>query len=150
MLLDLLDMLRSTQRHCHNPMALLVDCNIHYWVLKFLYSRATIDWNLRDSLRGISQSYGLWHPYKHVSNTIGRKFFPLFAYINAPVLGTGAHLYNHSKLTVIENSLVALLMAAPDIQPQFWQKITMFEGRADQAALHTRRVAHPSRSRFSP
>ena len=42
-LLDLLDMLRSTQRHCQNPMALLVDCNILYWVLKFLYSRATID-----------------------------------------------------------------------------------------------------------
>ena len=44
-LLDVLDMLRSTQPHCQNPMALLVDCNMHYRVLKFLYSRATIDWN---------------------------------------------------------------------------------------------------------
>ena len=34
-LLDVLDMLRSTQRHCQIPMALLVDCNIHYRVLKF-------------------------------------------------------------------------------------------------------------------
>ena len=42
-LLDLPDMLRSTQRHCQNPMALLIDCNIQYRVLKFLYSRATID-----------------------------------------------------------------------------------------------------------
>ena len=42
-LLDLLDMLRSTQCHCQNPMALLVDCNIHYRVLKILCSRATID-----------------------------------------------------------------------------------------------------------
>ena len=32
-LLDLLGMLRSTQRICQNPMALLVDCNIHYKVL---------------------------------------------------------------------------------------------------------------------
>ena len=46
-LLDLLDMLRTTQRHCQNPMALLVDCNIHYRVLKSLYSIATIDWNFR-------------------------------------------------------------------------------------------------------
>ena len=69
-LLDLLDMLRSTQRHCQNPMALLVDCNMHYWVLKFLYSRATIDWNFPDWLRGISLIYGVWHPYKHVCNII--------------------------------------------------------------------------------
>ena len=53
-LLDLLNMLRSTQRHRQDPMALLVDCNIHYRVLKFLYSRATIDSNCPDWLRGIS------------------------------------------------------------------------------------------------
>ena len=47
-LLDLLDMLRSTQRHCQNPMALLVDCNIHYRVLKLLYCRGAIDWNFAD------------------------------------------------------------------------------------------------------
>ena len=60
--LDLLDTLRSTQRHCQNRMALLVDCNIHYRVLKSLYSRATIDWNLSDWLRGILLFYGVWHP----------------------------------------------------------------------------------------
>ena len=68
-------------------MALLVDCNIHYRVLKFLYSRATIDWNFPDWLRGISLMYGVWHPYKHVCNIIWRKFFPLFSYITAPVFG---------------------------------------------------------------
>ena len=52
-LFDLLDMLRSTQRHCQGPIALPVDCNIPYRVLKFLYSRATIDWTLPDWLRGI-------------------------------------------------------------------------------------------------
>ena len=47
-LLDLPDMLRNTQRHCQNPMALLFDCNIHYRVLKILYSRATIDYIFPD------------------------------------------------------------------------------------------------------
>ena len=69
-LLDLLDMLRSTQPHCQNPMAFLVDCNIHYRVLKFLYSRATIDWNFPDWSRGISLIYGVWHPHKRVCNII--------------------------------------------------------------------------------
>ena len=65
-------MLRSTQRHCHNRMALLVDCNIHCWVLKFLYFRATMDWNW---LRGMSLIYGVWHPYKHVGNIMWPQFF---------------------------------------------------------------------------
>ena len=136
-LLDLLDMLRSTQRHCQNSMALLVDCNIHYLVLKFLYSRATIDWNFPDSSRGISLIYGAWHPYKHVCNIIWRQFFPLFLFITAPVFGAGARIYDHPKLIVIEKTIAALLLAAPDIRAQLRRKITLFEGRADQAALNT-------------
>ena len=112
-LLELLDMLHSTQRHCENPMALLVDCNIHYRVLKFLCSRATIDWNFPDWLRGILLIYGVWHPYKHVCNIIWRKFFPLFSYITAPVFGAGARIYNHPKLIVIEKTIAPLLLAAP-------------------------------------
>ena len=112
-LLDLLDMLHSTQWHCQNPMALLVDCYIHYRVLKFLYSRATIDWNFPDGLRGMSLIYGVWHPYKHVCNMIWRKFFPLFSYITAPVFGAGARIYNHPKLLVIEKTIAAILLAAP-------------------------------------
>ena len=136
-LLDLLDTLRSTQRHCQTPMALLVDCNIHYRVLKFLYSRATIDWKFPDWCRGISLIYAVWHPCKHVCNIIWRKFFPLFSYINAPVFGAGARIYNHPKLIVIEKTIAALLLAAPGIRAQLRQKITLFEGRADQAALNT-------------
>ena len=136
-LLDLLDMLRTTQRHCPKPMALLVDCNIHYRVLKFLYSRATIGWNFPDWLRGISLIYGVWHPYKHDCNIIWRKFFPLFSYITAPVFGAGARIYNHAKLIVLEKTIAALLLSAPDIRAQLRQNITLFEGRANQAALDT-------------
>ena len=118
-------------------MALLVDCTIHYRVLKFLYSRATIDWNFPDWLRGISLIYGVWHPYKHVCNIIWRKFFPLFSYITAPVFGAGARIYIHPKLIVTEKTIVVLLLEAPDIRAQLRQKITLFEGRADQAALNT-------------
>ena len=137
-LLDLPNMLCTTQRHCHNPMALLIDCNIHYRVLKFLYPRATIDWNFPDWSRGISLIYGVWHPYKHVCNIIWCKFFLLFSYITAPVFGAGARTYNHPKLIVIEKTIAALLLAAPHIRAQLQQKITTFEGRADQAALNTK------------
>ena len=136
-LLDLLDMLRSTPRHCQNPMALLVDCNIHYRVLKFLYSRAPVDWNFPARLWGMSLIYGVWHPYKHVCNIIWHELFPLFSYITAPVFGAGAHIYNQPTLIVIEKTIAALLLAAPDIRAQLRQKITLFEGRANRAALNT-------------
>ena len=121
-LLDLLNMLCSAQRHCQNAMALLVDCNINYGVLKFLYSRATIDCNFLDWLRGISFIYGVWHPYKRVCNIISRKFFPLFSYITALVFGAGARIYNHPKLFVMEKTIAALLLAAPHIRAPFRQK----------------------------
>ena len=76
-------------------------------------------------------------PYKHVCNILWRKFFPLVSYITAPVFGASARIYNHHKLIVIEKSIAALLVAAPDIRAQIRQKITLFEGCADQAALNT-------------
>ena len=91
-LFDLLDVLRSTQRHRQNPMALLVDLIIHYRVRKILYSRATIDWNFPDWLQVISVIYGLWHTYKHGCNIIWRTFFPLISYITAPVFEAGARI----------------------------------------------------------
>ena len=106
-------------------------------MLKFLYSRGTIGWNFPDWLRGISLMYGMWHPYKHVCTIMWRKFFPLFSYIAAPVFGAGARIYNHPKLLVTEKTFVALLFPAPNMRAQLRQKITLFEGRANQAALNT-------------
>ena len=137
-LLDVLAMLRNTQRHCQNQTALLVDCNIHYRVLQFLYSRAAIDRNLLDCLRGISSIYSVWHPYKHVCNIIWHKFFPLFSYITAPVIGAGACIYNHPILLVIEKTIASLLLAAPDIHAQLRQKPILLGGRADEATVTIR------------
>ena len=136
-LLDLLHMLCSTQQHGQNPMALLVDCNIHYPMLNFLYSRATIDWKFLVWLRGISVICGVWHPYKHGCNIMWRKSFLLFSDITAPVFWACACMYNHPKLIVIEKMLAALLLATQDIRAQLRQKITLSPGRADQAALNT-------------
>ena len=53
------------------------------------------------------------------------------------MFGAGAHIYSHPKLIVIEKTIAPLLLAAPDIRAQLRQKITLFEGRANQAALNT-------------
>ena len=141
-LFDLRGMLCSTQQQRQNRMALLVDCNVHYRVLKFLSRTSTIDWNFPNWLRAISLIYGLWHPYKHVCNIIWRKIFLFFSYITAPVFRAGARTYNHPKLIVIEKTIAALLLAASDIRAQLRQKRTLFEGRADQATLITRDGLH--------
>ena len=79
----------------------------------------------------------MWHPYKHVCNIILRKFFLFLSFITAPIFGAAARKDDHPKLIVIEKTIAALLLAAPDIRPQLQHKITLFEGRADQAALNT-------------
>ena len=79
----------------------------------------------------------MWHPYKQLCNIIWRKFFPLFSYITALVFGAGARIYNHPKLIVIEKTIAALLLAAPDIRAPLRQKITLLQGRADQASQNT-------------
>ena len=53
------------------------------------------------------------------------------------MFGAGGRIYNHPKLILIEKTIAALLLAAPDIRAQLPQKITPFDGRADQAALNT-------------
>ena len=53
------------------------------------------------------------------------------------MFGAGARIYHHPKPIVIEETVVVLLLAPPDIRAQLRQKITLFEGRADQAALNT-------------
>ena len=138
-LLDLLNMLHSTQRHgivrtrwhCSLIATSTTGCS------KFLYSRSPIDRNFPDWLRGMSFIYGVWHPYKQVCNIIWSKFFPPFSYITAPVFGAGARIYNRPELFVIEKTIAALLLGAPDIRAQLRQKITLFEGCADPGALTT-------------
>ena len=127
----------STQQHGQNLMALLVDCNIHYPMLNFLYSRATIDWNFQVWFSGISLICGVWHPYKHGCNIMWRKSFLLFSDITAPVFWACARMYNHPKLIVIEKTIAALLVAAQDVRAQLRHKITLVAGRADTAALNT-------------
>ena len=84
----------------------------------FLYSRATTDWNFPDGLQGISLIYGVWQPYKHVCTIMWRIFFPLFSYITAPVFGAGARTNDRAKLIVIEKTIAAGSLSAPDIQAQ--------------------------------
>ena len=91
----------------------------------------------RIGCREISLIYGVWHPYKHVCIIIWRKLFSLLSCIAAPVFGAGARAYDHPKPIVIEKTIDALLLAAPDIRAQLRQKLTLFEGRAHQAVLNT-------------
>ena len=60
----------------------------------------------------------------------------MFSYMNAPVSGAGARIYNHPKLIVNKKTLVVLLLEAPNVRAQRRQKITVFHRRAHQAALN--------------
>lgn len=71
------------------PMPVLLDENICYRLWKMAYSRLTQEWDVAAYLRDMPLLYGVWHPYKHVMETIHRKFLPLFAYLQHGPLVAG-------------------------------------------------------------
>ena len=85
-------------------MALLVDCNIHYRVLKFLYSRATMDWSFPDCLRGILLIYVCGTPTNMFAISSGVNSFLCFRTSPLPCLGLG-HAYITTANSLSERKL---------------------------------------------
>ena len=88
-------------------------------------------------MRGIPLIYYVWHPYTHVYNIMWRKFLPLFAHITAPVFEACVRMYNQPKLIVTERNLAALSQPRTYGHRCSKKKLPCFQGRGDQAALHT-------------
>ena len=67
----------------------------------------------------------------------GTNSFLCFRISPLPCLGPVRTYITTPKVIVIEKTIAALLLAAPDIRAQLRHKITLREGRANQAALNT-------------
>ena len=86
LLLDVVDVQQFTGR----VLPLLVDENIHYRVLRLLYSNSLIKWNVAQVLKQVPLIYGIWHAYKHTLVVVFRAFFPVLAQLECtgePVQG---------------------------------------------------------------
>ena len=73
-LLHLLHFAKDTAQQTNRVLPLLVDENIHYRILKFLYGARNQRWNMRAYVRYVPVLYGVWHAYKFVVTHTFRVF----------------------------------------------------------------------------
>lgn len=111
---DLLDLLRSArdiQVRTRRVLPLLVDENIHYRVLRMLYSPAFAEYDVHAYLKDVPLIYGIWHAYKHTLLVVYKCHLPVLAHLEenrAPQAGGSAR--SHRKVLYLEKLFAALLL----------------------------------------
>ena len=67
----------------------MVDENIHYRILKFLYGVKNKRWSMRADLRYVTVVYGAWHAYMFVVAHSFQVFWPIQTYLLKSLLRPG-------------------------------------------------------------
>jgi hypothetical protein len=123
-LLRVLESAQALQSRSRLVMPLLVDENIHYRLLRLLYGRGFVQYDVHQHLARMPLLFGIWHPYKHTLTVLYRAFFPLLALLelteDAPTTGD---LVLTRKVLFMEKMFGALLLCVPSILPRLQSKL---------------------------
>ena len=85
----LLHSAKDTAQQTNRVLPLLVDDNIYYRILKFLYAAKNQRWNMRAYLRYVPVVYGVWHAYTFVVTHTFGVFWPILTYPRKGLLPPG-------------------------------------------------------------
>ena len=97
---------RDTAQQTNRVLLLLVDENIHYRIVKFLYGAKNQRWNMRAYLRYVPVVYSVWHAYKSVVTHTFQVFWPILTYLRKCLLRPGSTILSYPKLIVMEKPLL--------------------------------------------
>ena len=137
-LLSLLREIRSVQLHTRRALPLLVDMNIHYRIMKMMYSVNCVHLDTRQWLSAFPVLYGVWHPYKYCLNVVYRKFFPIFILLETTGHAVGKEVNCQRKVLHIEKLVACLLLTRHRIADRLQAKFAASSG----AATSTTSVHH--------
>ena len=139
-LLNLLHFAKDTAQETNRVLPLLADENIHYQILKFLYSANNQRWNMHAYLRYVPVVYGVWHSYKFVVSHTFRVFWPILTYLRKGLLRPGSTILSYPKQRVMEKPIAALMLATPRILRPYRRKAQA------TTAISVRDTAHANRA----
>ena len=110
---------------------LLVDENIHYRIMRLMYSPGTNHVDLCEHVRQVPVLFGVWHAYKHTVTLVYRAFFALLANLESsrqPVAGT--RVFHRCKVLYMEKLFAVLLVARGVVQPDLLRALTGAQSEA--------------------
>ena len=140
-LLNLLQFAKDTAQQTNRVLPLLVDENIHYRILKFLYGAKTQRWNMRAYLQYVRVFYGVWPAYKFVVTHTFWVFWPILTYLRKGLLRPGSTIVSYPKLIVIEKTIPALMLATPRILRPYRRKAQGATAISGRDTAHANRAA---------
>ena len=114
-LLNLLQFAKDTTQQTNRVLPLLVDENIHYRILRFLYGAKNQRLDMRAYLRYVPVVYGVWHAYKFVVTHTFRVIWPILTNLWEGLLRPGSTILSYPKLIVMEKPIAALMLSTSRI-----------------------------------
>ena len=127
-LVSIIHGLQEVQQHTQHRLPLLVDENIHYRVLKLVYSISYARYNVPLFITRTPVVYGTWHPYKYCVTLCYSRFFPLFTFFSYGSLNLGTAVPNFPKLIYMERMILVLLHLAHKWRQPLEQKLQSLRG----------------------
>ena len=141
LLLDVVDVQRFTGR----VLPLLVDKNIHYRVLRLLYSTSLLKWDVACVLKQVPLIYGIWHAYKHTLVVVFRAYLPLLAQLECTgEPSVGARVSSTRRVLYLEKLFAILLVLRDNTEDILQEQL-----RRVEAAIPRNRASNTDASSSS-
>ena len=140
-LLNLWQFAKDTAQQTNRVLPLLVEENIHYRMVTFLYAAKNQRWNMSANLRYVPVVYGVWHAYKFVVTHMFWVFWPILTYLQEGLLRPGSTILSYPKLIVMEKTIAALMLATAMILRPYRRKAQVETAISGPDTAHANRAA---------
>ena len=122
-LVVLLQLMNQLQSRNNKVWPVLVDEQIHYRILKLMYSVSYSKYRVNTWLTRTPPIYGVWHPYKYALTLCYRSFFPLMVYFANGRLEPGTAVPSFRKIIYMERMFACLLILGHSVKANLAAKL---------------------------
>ena len=126
-LVELLQLSDEFRQQSTGQLPVLMDENIWLRLMKFMYSEAYKNIDVRTGMKDFILIYGVWHAYKFVFHHLYRTFFSVFLYLDRGDVQPGTDVPMHPKLALVEKLIAALWIGGSPLVDEIDKEIQRLE-----------------------